>query len=241
MPEAASARLGLIGPSTTDSVGLLDNQLRAMITQMEAVVGKRATVINFSPSVSTTGSTGGARPSSPADGDEILVRMPALGGAPSRPPATQRFRYSTTSSLWEFVGGAPQFQGNDITYNGNAGGAPTTTWAYGSTVDPIVRVNVPYAGTYMVEWGFGNVMPRSGGGGGKVDVGVGIGAANPTGTLLKSVQAAADGSFPPLGPVAFSKRATLSAGAVLSVGWYAYAADAIVEGPWLRVTPLVLA
>ena len=240
MPEAASARLGLIAPSTTDSVGLLDNQFRALVTQMEAVVGKRATVLSYTPSVSTSGATGPTRPASPQDGDEILVRF-AASASPLRPPATQRFRYSTTSSLWEPVGGTPQFQANDTTYNGNAGGAPTTTWAYGSTLDPIVRLNVPYAGTYMVRWGADTVMPRSGGGGGKVDLGVGIGASNPTGVLLRSVQAAVDASFPPVGPVVFAKRVTLSAGAVLTVGWYAYAADAIVEGPWLEVTPLVLA
>lgn len=37
MPEAASTRLGLIGPSTTDAIALGDDQIRAIIAQLELV------------------------------------------------------------------------------------------------------------------------------------------------------------------------------------------------------------
>lgn len=40
MPQAASARLGLVGPSTTDLVSQGDDIIRAIITQLEAVGAK---------------------------------------------------------------------------------------------------------------------------------------------------------------------------------------------------------
>jgi hypothetical protein len=128
MPEAPSARLGLIGPSTTDPIGSFDEQMRAIVTQIEAVVRP-------SPQLVTS------LPGSPYDGQEVYLQtaaMAAVGVA-----WHLRYRAAAVGSYkWEFLGGAPMATSRDTTFTTGS----TTYTAVGS-----LDIAIPRSGEYEVR------------------------------------------------------------------------------------------
>lgn len=215
--------------------------VNAVSDMIDSKVKKQESVLNFTPSTNTTPATGPARPSSPADGDTFFLRSAAVTGLVIRPSAHQLYRYNSTTAQWEFVGGSPFNNGNDIAYSNASITTIPNQWNYGnSTVPGYAMINVPYAGEYILEWGALDLRASIAGSGGRVDIGVSINGGTPASPLVFSTQDAIDGSFPPSRPAHFRKRVVVGAAATFMVGWFPTVSGALVGGAYVSALPVFL-